>query len=98
VSHSSNKYNSTLPLISALDQDGWLKRRPGIHFTGRWVGPRAGLDECGKSRPSPGIHPRTVQRLVSRYTVYAIPAQTLVLYNLSINPYSNFIFKFMQGG
>ena len=27
------------------------QERPGTHFTGGWVGPRAGLDECGKSRP-----------------------------------------------
>jgi hypothetical protein len=25
--------------------------RPGTHSTGGWVGPRAGLDRCGKSRP-----------------------------------------------
>jgi len=25
------------------------------------VGPRAGLDRCGKSRPTPGFDPRTVQ-------------------------------------
>jgi hypothetical protein len=25
--------------------------RPGTHCTGGWVGPRAGLDGCGKSRP-----------------------------------------------
>ena len=25
-------------------------KRPGTHFTGGWVGPRAGLDGCGKSR------------------------------------------------
>ena len=24
--------------------------RPGTHYTGDWVGPRAGLDGCGKSR------------------------------------------------
>jgi len=24
---------------------------PGTHCTGGWVGPRAGLDRCGKSRP-----------------------------------------------
>ena len=27
--------------------------RPGTHCTGGWVGPRAGLDRCGKSRPPP---------------------------------------------
>ena len=26
-------------------------RRPGTHCTGGWVGPRARLDRCGKSRP-----------------------------------------------
>jgi hypothetical protein len=28
-----------------------LGKRPGIHCTGRWVGLKAGLDGCGKSRP-----------------------------------------------
>jgi len=27
------------------------RERPGTHFTGGWVGPRAGLDGCRKSRP-----------------------------------------------
>jgi len=26
-------------------------KRPGNHCVGGWVGPRAGLDGCGKSRP-----------------------------------------------
>ena len=30
-----------------------LGKRPGTHFIGGWVGPRAGLDGCGKSRPPP---------------------------------------------
>ena len=25
--------------------------RPGTHYIGFWVGPRARLDRCGKSRP-----------------------------------------------
>ena len=29
-----------------------LWERPGIQCTGGWVGPRAGLDTCGKSRPT----------------------------------------------
>jgi hypothetical protein len=32
------------------------------------VGPRAGLDRCGKSRPPPGFDSRTVQPVASRYT------------------------------
>jgi len=27
------------------------RERPGTHCTGGWVGPRGGLDRCGKSRP-----------------------------------------------
>ena len=51
-----------------------LGKRPGIPCTGGWVGLRAGLDGCGKSRPPPGFDPRTVQPVASRYTDYAIPA------------------------
>jgi len=36
------------------------------------VGPRAGLDRCGKSRPPLGFDPRTVHPVASRYTDYAI--------------------------
>ena len=32
------------------------------------VGPRTGLDGCGKSRLPPGFDPRTVQSLAIRYT------------------------------
>jgi hypothetical protein len=28
------------------------RERPGTHCTGGWVGPGAGLDRCGKSRPN----------------------------------------------
>jgi len=28
------------------------RERPGTHCTGDWVGPRAGLDKWGKSRPT----------------------------------------------
>jgi len=44
------------------------RERPGTHCTGGWVGLRAGLDWCGKSRPPPGFDPRTVQPVGSRYT------------------------------
>ena len=47
-------------------------KRPGTPFIGDWVGPRAGLDECGKSCPHrhsiPGAHP-----VASRYTDCSIP-------------------------
>jgi len=38
------------------------RERPGIHCTGGWVGPRTGLDRCGKSRLPTGFDPRTVQK------------------------------------
>jgi hypothetical protein len=33
-----------------------------------WVGPRAGLDRCAKSRPPPGFDPWTVQPVAIRYS------------------------------
>jgi hypothetical protein len=47
------------------------RERPGTHCTGGWVGPRAGLDRCGKSRLPPGYDPWTVQPVASRYTDWA---------------------------
>ena len=53
-------YSSTLSLTSALDGVGsqrhapaalLLGKGPGTHCIGGWVGPRAGLDRCGNSRP-----------------------------------------------
>jgi hypothetical protein len=44
------------------------RERPGTSFVGGWVGLRAGLDECGKSRPPPGFDPWTVQPVAIRYT------------------------------
>jgi hypothetical protein len=40
----------------------------GTDFIGGWVGPRAGLDGCGKSRLTPGFDPLTLQPIASRYT------------------------------
>ena len=45
-------------------------KRHVTHGIGDWVGPGAGLDVCGKSRPSPGFDPRPVQPVASRYTCY----------------------------
>jgi len=48
--------------------------RTGTHCTGGWVDPRAGLDGCGKSRPTPGFDPKAVQPVASGYTEGAITA------------------------
>ena len=55
------------------------RERPGTPCTGGWVGPRTGLDGCGKSRPPPGFDPRTVQPVASRYTGWAIPAAPILI-------------------
>jgi hypothetical protein len=47
------------------------QERPGTHCTGGRVGPRAGLDRCGKISPPPGFDPRIVQPVASHYTDYA---------------------------
>ena len=82
-------YSSTLSLTSALDGGGWStprlgrftsRKRTGTHCKGGWVGPRAGLDRCGKSRtlpPSPRFDP-PVQPLASRFTDRAIPGPSMV--------------------
>ena len=57
---------------------------PGTHCTGSWVGPRAGLDGCRKSRPPPGFDPRTVQPVASRYTDSGIPAAYILGTTLEI--------------
>jgi len=36
-------------------------KRPGTHFVGSWVGTRARLDGCGKSRPPPGFDVKVVK-------------------------------------
>jgi hypothetical protein len=45
---------------SAIPREG-----TDTHCIGNWVGSRAGLDGCGKSRPPTGIDPRTVQQVDS---------------------------------
>ena len=60
-----HRYSSTLSLTSTLDV--WVvnatprplypRERPGTHCIGGWVGPRAGLNGCGKSRPPLGFYP-----------------------------------------
>jgi len=81
-------YSSTLPSTLALVGVGvnatlrplYPREGPGIHCIGSWMGPRADLDGCGKSRPQPGLDPRTVQPVASRYTDCAILPPSVDLY------------------
>jgi hypothetical protein len=38
-------------MVSITPRPLYPRERPGTHCTGGWMGPRAGLDGCGKSRP-----------------------------------------------
>jgi len=55
-------------VVSVTRRPLYSRERPGTHCIGGWVGPRAGLEGCGKSRPHLGYDPRTVQPVASRYT------------------------------
>jgi hypothetical protein len=55
-------------VVSTTPRPLYPREISGTHCTGGWVGPRAGLDVCEKSRPLPGFDPRTVQPIPSRYT------------------------------
>ena len=70
------RYSSTLPwprhLKGVSGQQHapaalYPREKPGAHFTGSWVGPRAGLDGRKISSPT-RIRSRTVQPVISRYT------------------------------
>jgi hypothetical protein len=58
-------------------------KRPISHFTGGWVGSRAGLDGCGKSRPHRDLIPGPARTVASRYTDYALPAHSNSSSNVS---------------
>jgi hypothetical protein len=58
-------------MVNATPPPLYPQVRPGTHCVGGCVGPRAGLDWCGKicSPPiPPGVDPPTVQPVASRYT------------------------------
>jgi hypothetical protein len=55
-------------VVNATLRPIYPRERPRTLWRGGWVGPRAGLDGCGKSRPPPGFDPRTAQPVAIRYT------------------------------
>jgi hypothetical protein len=88
-------YSSYSFSISALDGGEWSASRPGralppakgppgIHFTGGWVGLRAGLDTEARGKillPLPGIEPRSSGRPSRNQTLYwlSYPAHHLII-------------------
>jgi hypothetical protein len=55
------------------------RKIPGTHCTGGWVEHRAGLEECGKSRPQTGFDHPSVNPVASRYTDCVIPGHNFPL-------------------
>jgi hypothetical protein len=55
------------------------RERPGIHCTGGWVGPRAGLVRCGKSRSTGIRSPHLPARSESLYRL-SYPGSHLILW------------------
>ena len=57
-------------VVKATLRPLYTRERPGTHCARGWVGPRAGLDRCGKSRPPTGI--RSPDRLARSQTLYRL--------------------------
>jgi hypothetical protein len=55
-------------VVNATPQPLHPRERRGTNRIGGWVGPRAGLDGCGKSPLPPGFDPRTFQPVARSYT------------------------------
>jgi hypothetical protein len=55
-------------VVKATPRPLYPRERTGTHCMEGWVVFRTGLDRSGKSRPTPGFDPRTVQPVASRYT------------------------------
>ena len=82
------RYSSTLSLTSALNGvDGhhhapaviYPRERPGTHCIGGWVGPRAGLDGCGKSCPHRDLIPGPISpQRIAIPTVLSRPTRMLI--------------------
>jgi len=69
-------------VVSATPRPLYTRERPGIHCIGGWVGPRVGLDGCGKISPPTGFDPQTVNPVASRYTDCAIRAHNFCPHNI----------------
>ena len=59
--------------LAALPQEP-----PSTYCIGGWVGPRHGLDRCGKSRPPLAFDPNMSQLVASRYTECALPVHEII--------------------
>jgi len=51
-----------------MPQPFYPLERSSSHCIGGWVGPRASMDEYGKSHPPPGFDPQKAQPAANCYT------------------------------
>jgi len=88
-------YSSILSLTLALHSVGGkrcppkpllpLGKKPSTYCIGGWVGPRTGLDRCGKLASPPGFDPQTIQPIASCYTNCSILAYLLGVCKIKYN-------------
>jgi hypothetical protein len=55
-------------VVSTTPRPLYPRERPGTYITGGWVGLKACLGVCEKSRPPLGFNPLAVQPVAIRYT------------------------------
>ena len=65
--YSSFYLGARWKLVNATPRPLYPRERSGTHCIGGWVGPRAGLDGCGKSRPTGIRSPDRPARIESLY-------------------------------
>jgi len=56
----------------------YLQERTSTHCEGGYVGMRAGLDMCGKTRPPLGFDPRAVQPVAGGCRIVLVPAANYI--------------------
>ena len=80
-------------VVNATPRLLYPRERSGTHCEGGWVGPRAGLDGCGKSRPTGIRSPDRPARSQSLYRLrYPGPKSLPLTFNiLHTHPFSNII-------
>ena len=64
-------------VVNATPRPLYPRERPGTYCTGGWVGPRAGLDGCGKTAPTGIRSPDRPARNESLYRLSYRCSQTL---------------------
>ena len=77
-----------MSVVNATSRSLYPRERHGTHCIGGWVGPRAGLDECGKSRPHRDSIPRSSSPWqVATPTELSWPHMCIILLTCLLTPW-----------